>query len=142
MPRKRGKKSAKKSRSRSRARKRRYRTDKHSHARRRHVRTRVHGHKARLLKEAETMNYLLHNLLKSASAPADKPHQYHPRHFSKDPEYKWSSQRTQEFKQGFAAPDFSLLRPQGEVEPPHRGNFPDWRHPHAPAVDHYEYPFY
>ena len=125
------KQTSKKKKSARKKRKRQYRTDKHSHARRRHARTRVHRHKARMYKEAETMNYLLHQLLKSASAPEDKPHHYHPRHHTKDPEYRWSSERVKKFKQGFAAPDFTLLRPQGDVEPPHRGNFPEWAHPHA-----------
>ena len=140
MPRKASRSQSKRRKSaKKKKRKRRYRTDKHTHAKRRHARTRAHRHKARMFQEAETMNYLLHQLLKSASAPEDKPYHYHPRDPSKDPEYKWSSERMQKFKQGFAAPDFTLLRPQGDAEPTHRGNFPDWQHPHAPAVPHGEF---
>ena len=73
---------------------------------------------------AEYTNFLLKALLKTASSTEDDPYNYHPRHFSKDPEYKWDSERKQEFKRGFPAPDVSMLRPQGDAVPPHRGNYP------------------
>ena len=70
------------------------------------------------------MNYLLHQILKTASSTDEKPYNYHPRHHTKDPEYRWDNATTQEFKRGFPAPDVSMLRPQGEDVPPHRGNYP------------------
>jgi hypothetical protein len=94
-----------------------------------------------MFKEAETMNYLLNQILKTASSTDEKPYNYHPRHHSKDPEYKWSNKRTKKFKRGFAAPDFSMLRPQGDVEPPHRGNFPNPHEQHHPHEVN-EFPFY
>jgi len=70
------------------------------------------------------MNYLLHHILKTAASSDENPHHYHPRHFTKDPEYRWETAARQEFKRGFPAPDFTLLRPQGEDIPPHLGNYP------------------
>ena len=148
MPRQRKRSNKKSARKRSRAprkkkRKRKHKTDVQSHARRRHARTRVHGHKKRMFKEAETMNYLLNQILKTSSASEDKPYNYHPRHHTKDPEYRHSSARAQRFKRGFPAPDVSMLRPQGDAEPTHRGNFPQWmHHPHEIPEDMNDYPFY
>ena len=89
------------------------------------------------------MNYLLNQILKTASSTDDKPYNYHPRHHSKDPEYKWSNDATRQFKRDVPAPDFSLLRAQGDREPPYRGNYPHWNEHHvheAAEVD--PFPFY
>ena len=148
MPRRRGskKKSARKRSAppkRKRKIKRKHKTDVHSHAKRRHVRTKRHGHKKRMFKEAETMNYLLNQILKTASSTDDKPYNYHPRHHSKDPEYKWSNEATRQFKRDVPAPDFSLLRAQGDREPPHRGNYPHWNEHHVhEAAEEDPFPFY
>ena len=124
MPRKRKKSKTKKSR---------YDTSKKARAKRRHRKRRagsaVHGHHKRMQNEAETLSYLLHQLLKTADSPEGKPYHYHPRHHSKDPEYGFSSDRLQKFKKGFPAPDVSFLRAQHESLPPHAGNFPAWAHP-------------
>ena len=85
------------------------------------------------------MNYLLHQILKTASSTEDDPYNYEPRHHSRDPEYGFSSGAVQEFKRGLPAADTHFWRPQGPKMPPHRGNFPGWRpdwehtytHPHA-----------
>ena len=107
--------------------------------RKRYRRGRYVDHTPRMLKEAETLNYLMHQLLKTASATEGKPYNYDPRHHSKDPEYAFSSPAMQEFKRGFPAPDTHHWRPQGQGMPPHRGNHPGWDpvwdHPHAPPVD-------
>ena len=104
------------------------------HARRhkrRGAASKVHGHHKRMYKEAETQNYLLHQLLKTASAEETDPFHYEPRHWSKDPEYKFSAEPVQEFKQGVPAPDVHFWRPQGRALPPSRGNYPQWEHPHV-----------
>jgi len=118
--------------------------DKGSRARRRHKKRRhpasaPRGHRKRMIKEAELMNYLLHQVLKTAASTDADPYHYEPRHYSKDPEYKFSGPRMREFKRGVPASDTNFLRPQGENMPPHRGNFPGWQpqwehtygHPHA-----------
>ena len=127
MPRKRSRKKSK-----GRKKQRRHRTDKLSHARRRHARTRRHGHHKRMIHETQMLGHLLQSILKTQSASEDKPYHWAPRHPTRDPEHKWSGQRMRDFKAGFPAPDFSMLRSQGDAVPPHRGNFPDWQaHPHA-----------
>ena len=84
------------------------------HARRRHRKrhpaSRVSSHK-RLFEEAETANYLLHQLLKTTSADPLKPYHYHPRHHTKDLEYKTSNARMRAFKRGVPAPDVQMWRP-------------------------------
>ena len=103
--------------------KRKHRTDKRSHAKRRHARTKKHSHKRRMLQESKNMSALLTQLLKmSASTDAD-PYHYDKRHYSKDPEYKWSDARTQKFKRGFPAPDVNFLRSQGPAYSPYKNNF-------------------
>jgi len=93
--------------------KRKHRTDKRSHAKRRHARTKKHSHKRRMLQESKNMSALLTQLLKmSASTDAD-PYHYDKRHYSKDPEYKWSD----------AAPDVNFLRSQGPAYSPYKNNF-------------------
>ena len=86
--------------------KRPYKLDKAARLRRRHRRrhptSKVHGHHKRMRRESETMNYLLHQLLKTASSTED-PYNYDPRHHSKDPEYKFAGERMQEFKRGVPA---------------------------------------
>jgi len=132
--------------------KRPYKLDKKSRARhrarkRRHPSSRVHGHHKRMREEAELSNYLLHQVLKTASSTDADPYSYNPRDHSKDPEYKFSSPQMQEFKRGVPASDTNFWRPQGKGMPPHRGNFPGWEpqwahtynHPHAP--DH-GYPWF
>ena len=89
----------------------------------RYRRARHVDHGPRMLKEAESLNYLLHQLLKTASSTEDKPYNYEPRHYTKDPEYAFSSPALQEFKRGVPAPDTHHWRPQGQGMPPHRGNY-------------------
>ena len=91
--------------------------------RKRHQRGRHVDHSPRMLKEAETLNYLMHQLLKTASATEDKPYNYEPRHYSKDPEYVYSNPAMQEFKRGFPAPDTHHWRPQGPNMSPYRDNY-------------------
>ena len=98
---------------------------------RRHHRSQVHGHHKRMQTEAETMNYLLHQILKTAASTEADPYNYEPRHYSRDPEYKFSGERLQEFKRGQPAGDVHFWRPQGGKLPPSRGNFPQWEHPHV-----------
>ena len=74
--------------------------------------------------EAKMLSFLLNNLLKVAENPE---HKHNPRHYSKDPEYKYSNVNTKEFKRGIPAPDVNMHRPQGDAVPLHRGNFPNWR---------------
>jgi len=144
MPKTRSASSKKKKRRKRKRVARPYQTDKHSRAKRnyfkrRHRASQMHGHHKRARDEAELTNYLLNQILKTAASTDEKPYQYHPRHHSRDPEYDFHNPRTQEFKQGFAAPDVNFWRPQGESMPPHRANFPTWRpewvhtygHPHA-----------
>ena len=87
--------------------KRPYKLDKAARLRRRHRRrhptSKVHGHHKRMRRESETMNYLLHQLLKTASSTETDPYNYEPRHHSKDPEYKFAGERMQEFKRGVPA---------------------------------------
>ena len=138
------KKSKRKRKSRRKKVKRPYKLDKESRARhryrkKRHKSSAVHGHHKRLRDEAELANYLLNQILKTAASTEADPHHYHPRHHSKDPEFKYSGARTREFKQGFPAPDVHFWRPQGEGMPPSRANFRGWEpqwehtygHPHA-----------
>ena len=137
MPRKRSKK--KKSTRKKRARP--YTRDKLKRVRRRHKRrhprSKVHGHHKRMRTEAETMNYLLHQLLKTAASTDADPHHYEPRHHSRDPEYNFSGEPMQEFKRGQPSGDVHFWRPQGKGMPPHRGNFPGWQpereHPLVPV---------
>ena len=139
-------KPKKRSRGRSRKRgkkapKRPYKLDKvtrarHRYRKRRHPASKVHGHHKRMREESETMNYLLHQILKTASSTDADPYSYEPRHYSRDPEYKFSSARMQEFKRGVPASDVHFWRPQGANMPPSRGNYPNWEpewmhHPHA-----------
>ena len=105
---------------------RKLRTDRKTHAMRRHARSRNHLHKHRVLKEVETVNALLTQLLQTASSTENKPYHYDKRHPTKDPEYAWSSAAVKSFKDGFPAPDVHFWRPQSETLPPSRGNFPDW----------------
>ena len=113
-------------------RKRPYRRDKKAIARSRALR--APHHRKKMHQEVESLNYLLHQLLKTASSTEAKPYHYHPRHHTKDPEYAFSSARQQRFKRGFPAPDVSFLRSQGEGLPPHSANYPQWDHPHVGIV--------
>ncbi len=130
-------KSRRKSKRKSR-RTRPYKLDKHARARRRHKKrrhksSRITGHHKRMLRETMHLNQMLEQLAKQYKPDIDR------RNYRNDPEYAFSSERTQEFKRGFPNPDVNLLRPQGTNTPPHRGNFPNWRpewvhtyeHPHA-----------
>ena len=95
-----------KKRTKRKKRKRPYKRDKRAHK----VRRRTLHHKAEFRKEQEMTNYLLHQMLKTMSAPEGQ-YNYHPRHFTKDREYKFSSDRTKTFKQGFPSPDVNFWRP-------------------------------
>ena len=112
-----------KKRTKRKKRKRPYKRDKRAHK----VRRRKLHHKAEFRKEQEMTNYLLHQMLKTMSAPEGQ-YNYHPRHFTKDREYKFSSDRTKTFKQGFPSPDVNFWRPPGRPESdtwtaaPYRGN--------------------
>ena len=134
MPRK----ASKKKRKSGAKRKRPYARDKAARLRRRHKRrhraSRVHGHHKRMRHEAETMNYLLHQILKTASSTESDPYHYDPRHHSKDPEYKFAGERMQEFKRGVPAPDTHFWRSQGDDLPPYPANFPKWNHPLAGII--------
>ena len=123
-------------------RKRPYKRTKHAHARRRHARR---HRSAAVVEEAKMANYLLHQVLKTMRSTEGDPYEYHPRHPTNDPEYKYSSKRMQSFKDEFPAPDTHFWRAQGENRPPYVGNFgaarykQPWRelvphegHPHAP----------
>ena len=121
-----------------------YKHDAKKHARRRYARRHPKSkinHQRRIRKEVESLNYLLHQLLKTASAEPEDPYQYHPRHHTKDPEFKFSNPRTQEFKKGHPATDTHFWSPQGDDLPPHIGNFrelpqdpPYWMGPHVAVV--------
>ena len=104
--------------------KRKHKTDALTHAKRRHARTRRHSHKARMYHEAQTVNRLLSHLLQTASSTEADPYHFDKRHHTKDPEYRWETAPRREFKQGFPAPDVSMLRPQADDLPPHWGNYP------------------
>ena len=79
-----------------------------------------------MLREAQNVNSLLTQLLKTSAPHAEgtDPYHYDKRHYTKDPEYQWETQDRQEFKKGFPAPDVSMLRPQSDSMPPHLGNYP------------------
>ena len=104
-------------------RKRPYTRDKTAHK----IRRRRTHYRHEVRRETKMMNYLLNQMLKTMSAPADTYH-YHPRHHSKDREYKFSSDRQQQFKKGFPAPDVNFWRPPGPADSgtwtaaPYRGN--------------------
>ena len=111
--------------------KKRKRRKRPKHNKRAHkLRRRMLHHKEESRKEAEMTNYLLHQMLKTMSAPEGE-YKYHPRHFTKDREYKFSSGRTQRFKRGFPSPDVSFWRPPGPTDSdtwtaaPYRGNLDD-----------------
>ena len=104
-----------------RKRKRPYKRDKAAHVRRRVQNSAPHRRAMR--QQTESLNYLLHQLLKTASSTEDKPYNYEPRHYSKDPEYVYSNPAMQEFKRGFPAPDTHHWRPQGPNMPPYRDNY-------------------
>ena len=112
------------------------------HARRRHAKrhpkSRVRPPHKRMRREAETMNYLLHQMLRTMSdkeTDPDMPFHYDPRHHTKDVEYQHSSFPLQEFKRSVPAPDVHFWRPQGRGLPTHRGNVepgrwrPQWNYP-------------
>ena len=103
---------------------RRHKTDALTHAKRRHARSRSHAHKARMVHEVQNVNALLTQLLQTASSTEDQPYHFDKRHYTKDPEYRWETQERRQFKQGFPAPDVSMLRPQSDDLPPHWGNYP------------------
>ena len=63
-----------------------------------------------MLDEVQNVNALLAQLLQTAASTESKPYHYDKRHYSKDPEYAWSDERTQQFKQGFPAPDVNWPR--------------------------------
>ena len=77
--------------------------------RKRHPKSSVRSSHKRMFEEAETANYLLNQLLKTTSA--EPPYNYHPRHYTKDLEYKTGSARLREFKRGVPAPDVQMWRP-------------------------------
>ena len=93
------------------------------YAKPRHPRSKI-DHSARVRQDVEGLNYLLHQLLKTASSTDENPYHYHPRHHTRDPEYRWETRPRQRFKRGFPAPDVSMLRPQHKSLPPHLGNYP------------------
>ena len=86
--------------------------------RKRHPKSSVRSSHKRMFAEAETANYLLNQLLKTTSAPPEKPYHYHPRHHTKDLEYKTGNARLREFKRGVPAPDVQMWRaPPYEMGP-------------------------
>ena len=103
MPKKR--KSSKRMKSRRRKGRKKVKRPYGKHNKAERIRARYHrarhvDHGPRMLKEAESLNYLLHQLLKTASSTEDKPYNYEPRHHSKDPEYAFSNPALQEFAAG------------------------------------------
>ena len=79
-------------------------------------------------KKGGTASHWLRELLKLLTGvqyPEDQYH-YDPRHFSKDPEYQWSDQRTQAFKKEIPAPDVHYFNPPGD-QPPHLSMVRDLR---------------
>ena len=97
-----------------------YKRDKRAHK----IRRRKKHHRREMRRETKTMNYLLHQMLKTMSANADgKPYHYEPRHHTKDAEYQHSDVRLQEFKRSVPSPDVHFWRPQGKGLPTYRGNF-------------------
>ena len=99
-----------------------YKVSKVRHARRRHrkrhPKSRVSSRHAAIHKEAETANFLLHQMLKTINSTEDKPYNYHPRHHTRDPEYEGATDRLKEFKRGVPAPDVNLRRfPPYEMGP-------------------------
>ena len=93
--------------------------------RKRHPKSRVASSNQRLFKEAETANYLLHQLLKTTAAQPGAPPHYHPRHHTKDVDYDTAyvppkfataevarEERVREFKEGVPAPDVQMRRVQ------------------------------
>ena len=91
------------------------------------IRRRRTHHRKEMNREVKMMNYMLHQMLKTMSAPEGQ-YNYHPRHHTKDREYKFSSERQQQFKKGFPAPDVNFWRPPGPPDSgtwtaaPYRGN--------------------
>ena len=81
-----------------------------------------------MVAEAQLTNTLLEAIAKKSN-PGIMP-----RHYTNDPEYAFSDDRTKEFKRGFPAPDVNFWRVQGAGLPPSRGNYPNWR-VHAAARD-------
>ena len=71
-------------------RKRPYKRTKHAHARRRHARR---HRSAAVVEEAKMANYLLHQVLKTMRSTESDPYEYHPRHPTNDPEYKYSGKK-------------------------------------------------
>ncbi len=60
-------------------------------------------------------------LLTSVNFPEEgDPYHYNPRHFTKDPEYKWSGERMKRFKSEIPAPDVNYFNAPGD-QPPHLG---------------------
>jgi len=100
------------------------------HAKRRHRGSKRHH--GRMMQEAQTMRVILEHMLKKQHEPDA---QYHPRHFSKDPEYAFSDARTQRFKRSVPSPDVHYWRPQGPGANPYQQNFGNVvarrQHPHA-----------
>ena len=115
-----------------RKRKRPYKRDKAAHVMRRVQNSAPHRRAMR--QQTESLNYLLHQLLKTASSTEAKPYNYHPRHHTKDPEYAFASARQQRFKRGVPAPDTHFWRSQGDDLPPYPANFPKWNHPLAGII--------
>ena len=71
-------------------------------------------------KEGGSATHWLRELLKLLTGvqyPEDKYH-YDPRHYSKDPEFKWSDPRTQRFKKEIPAPDVHYFNPPGDQPAP------------------------
>ena len=62
-------------------------------------------------------NYLLNQLLKTVSSTESDPYNYHPRHPTKDPEYKWSGERMKRFKSEIPAPDVNYFNAPGDQPP-------------------------
>ena len=81
-------------------------------------------------KEGGTASHWLRELLKlltSADPEFNEQHyHYDPRHFSKDPEYKYSDERTKAFKREIPAPDVHYFAPPGD-QPTHLGNYSRFR---------------
>lgn len=88
-----------------------------------------------MLSEARSLQTILQHMLKKQH---DKSYHYDPRHYSNDPEYKYSDKRTQEFKRDVPTVDTDFWRPQAPKGNPYAANFrrktpqvrPQRHHPH------------
>ena len=128
--------SKKKSAGKRKKKKRPYAVTKLRHARRRHARSgRHHG---RMLREAVALRHLMTHMLKKQHK---KDYHYDPRHYSNDPEYKYSDDATKAFKRDVPTVDTDFWRPQAPRGVPYAANFRHARQ-HVRPQRHHPYPWH